>query len=278
MNIRITKHANDVIQKYANSLFRNASLDFYGIKTAPIKELINPELPTLEVSGGAADIVFLLTDDSYLHFAFETGHNSTGAMIKSAGYDLRLYERDRRLIHSVIIYTADVKIKPNGLHIGKLAYTPDIILMGAYDGNSIFSDLESKLEAKHDLSDLDMLNLVLLPLMRHTIPRKELAVKSIELAQAIPDMSKRNACIAAVFAFASKYLEENDIDNLMEVLKMTDLGTMLVMSAVKDALNERDIAIAKEMIINDEPMLKILKYSKLDEPVVKRLQAELQKA
>jgi len=79
MDAKITKHVNDVIQKYASGLFRSVTLEFYGIKTAPIKELINPELPVIEVSGGAADVVFLLEDDTYLHFAFETGHNSTGA-------------------------------------------------------------------------------------------------------------------------------------------------------------------------------------------------------
>ena len=59
LDTKITKHVNDVIQKYASGLFRNATLAFYGIDAAPIKELINPELPTVEVSGGAADVVFL---------------------------------------------------------------------------------------------------------------------------------------------------------------------------------------------------------------------------
>jgi hypothetical protein len=60
IDTKITKHINDVIQKYASGLFRDATLEFYGIKTAPIKELINPELPSVEVSGGAADVVFNL--------------------------------------------------------------------------------------------------------------------------------------------------------------------------------------------------------------------------
>ena len=276
MNAKITKHINDVIQKYASGLFRNATLEFYGINVAPIKELINPELPKLEVSGGAADVVFLLADDSYLHFAFETGHNSTGAMIKSAGYDLRLFERDGRLIRPVLIYTADVKTKPIGLNIGGLVYTPDVILMGEYDGNFIFAKLEAKIKEGQDLADIDMLNLVLLPLMRHTIPRKELAVKSIELAQTIPDITKRNACIAAAFAFASKYLEENEIDKLLEVLRMTDLGAMLVMDAVKDAEYNKDIEYAKKLLKRNTPIKIVIEDTSLDEPTIRRLQAELQ--
>jgi len=270
LDITITKHVNDVIQKHANALFKDATLDFYGIKTAPIKELINPELPTVEVSSGAADIVFLLEDDTYLHFAFETGHNSMGAMLKCAGYDLRLFERDKRLIHSVVIYTKDVKNKPTGFEIGSLVYNPGVILMNDYDGNAIYTALEVKIKAGQDLTDVDMLNLVLLPLMNHTIPRRELAANSIMLAQTIADPTKRNACIAAAFAFACKYLDETDINELLEVLKMTDIGTLLVM--------DRNIEIAKKLlkrgtIVNVIDV--IMEDIGLDESTVQRLKDEL---
>lgn len=56
------------MQKYASGLFRDATLEFYGIKTARIKELINVDLPAVEISAAAADFVFLLEDDTYLHF------------------------------------------------------------------------------------------------------------------------------------------------------------------------------------------------------------------
>ena len=266
LNTKITKHVNDIIQKYANALFRNATLEFYGIKTAPIIELINPELPTVEVSMGVADVVFLLKDDTYLHFAFETGNNRA-ALIKCAGYDLRLFERDGRLLHTVVIYTADVKEKPSTLNIGSLTYKPNIILMCEYDGNAIFSELKAKIKTKQELTDVDMLNLVLLPLMKNIIPRWELAANSIGLAQTIPDTTKRNACIAAAFAFASKYLDEHDIEKIMGVIRMTDLGTMLVM-------DER-IQIAKNALREGATVVFTKKITGLDETVIQRLQEEL---
>jgi len=270
LGTKITKHVNDVIQKYASGLFRNVTLEFYGIKTAPIKELINPELPVVEVGGGAADMVFLLADDTYMHFAFETGHNSTDALLKCASYDLRLYERDRRKIRPVVIYTAEVKTKPPGLDIGALSYNPDVILMCDYDGDAIFAALEAKIQSGQELTDIDMLNLVLLPLMHHTLPRKELAADSIKLAQAILDTTKRNACIAAAFAFASKYLNKNEADKLLEVLSMTDLGNML--------MENKAIEIAKTMLKDGVGISTVSKYTGLDEATVRQLQTELQVA
>jgi len=272
INAKISKHVNDIVQKYANGLFRNVTLEFYGIKTAPIKELISPELPIVEVSGGAADAVFLLVDDAYLHFAFETGDSGKKALIRCASYDLRLFSRDGRTVHTVLIYTADVKSSPGGLNIGSLSYTPDVILMGDYDGNSIYAELEAKIKARQDITDLDMLNLILLPLMRHAISRKDLAEKSIELAKAIPDPAKRNACMAAAFAFASKYLNENETINLLEVLKMTDLGALLVMDAVFEKAKEMAILLLKD----GHGVSAVARYTGLDEAEVWRLHAELE--
>ena len=270
LTTQISKHVNDIIQKYASGLFRNATLEFYGIKTAPIKELINPELPIVTVGGSSADVVFLLMDNDYLHFAFETGYSRAG-LFKNAGYDLRLSERDGRQVHTVIIYTADVRQRPAGLSIGSLVYTPDIILMGNYDGNTIFAGLEAKIKAGEELTDVDILNLVLLPLMRHTMSRKDLAAKSIKLAQSITDTTKRNACVAAAFAFAGKYLDEADREKLLEVLRMTDLGVMLV----SDAVNNEKKEIAITMLRDGVGISTISKYTGLDESTVKRLQQEL---
>jgi len=219
------------------------------------------------VSGGAADVVFLLDDDSYLHFAFVTGYNSKDAMLKSAGYDIRLHERDGRDVYSVIIYTADVKTKPKGVRIGTLTYNPDIILMSEYDGNSIFAELEAKINAGQELKDIDILNLVFLPLMKHTLPRKELAKKTIMLAQKIPDVSKRNACMAAAFGFARKYVTDAEVNELLEVMQMSELVVMLVTNAIKD--------VARKMLQRGMSISAIAEDTGLDESTIRELQEEL---
>ena len=59
MEIKISKHAKDIIQKHTSGLFRNASLEFYGIKTAKIKELINVELTIVEAGTTSIDFCTL---------------------------------------------------------------------------------------------------------------------------------------------------------------------------------------------------------------------------
>jgi len=212
-------------------------------------------------------MVFLLEDNTYLHLAFVTGHDSKQALLKCVGYDTRLYERDGRLVHTVVIYTADVKKKPPALTIGTLTYDPAVILMVDYDGDTIFTELENKIKSGQDLTDIDVLKLVLLPLMNHTMPRHNLATDTIELAKKILDPKKKNACIAAAFGFASKYLDDEKINKLREVLEMTEL--------VESFMMDEKIETIKVALKEGLPIASIARITRLDESKIKELMKEL---
>jgi len=56
LDTKISQKARDVIRKYAGGLFKDSALEFYG----EIKELINVELPIVEVTDSSTDYIFLL--------------------------------------------------------------------------------------------------------------------------------------------------------------------------------------------------------------------------
>ena len=103
------------------------------------------------------------------------------------------------------------------------------------------------------------------------MPKDELAVKSIELARSIADTTKQNACIAAAFAFANRYLDDNGVNKLLEVLRMTDLVTLLV----EDAVSDKAIEIAKNLLAEDVHIKIIAKTTGLDLSTIQRLKSEL---
>jgi predicted transposase/invertase (TIGR01784 family) len=273
---QISKHAKDIIQKYTSGLFRNATLEFYGVKTAKIKELINVELPVVEVAKTSTDFIFLLEDDTYLHFEFQTAYKKDD-LIRFAMYDLRLYERDKRKMQTVVIYSSDVRKAEDSLNIGSLTYAPLKVMMGEYDGNAIYASLEAKLKAGHELTDADMLNLIFLPLMRNDISKAKLAEKSIELANTIHDETKRNTCIASAFAFSLKYLSDEEITRILEVLRMMSLDTaaaMLTDVAVEVVTKKQAIEIAKKLIKKGLSLEDIADSTGLEIADIKELQEQ----
>ena len=105
--------------------------------------------------------------------------------------------------------------------------------------------------------------------MKTDIPKDELAKKSIMMAQSIPDDNKRNTCIASIFAFASKFLEDTDLRKLLEVIKMSDLLTMLI-------IDERE-QIAKRLLKKGLSIEDIIESTDLDADTIQRLKEELDK-
>jgi hypothetical protein len=238
-SVKITRNARDIIQKHTGTLFKDAALSFYGINTAKVKELVNVELPIVEVGRVVMDFVFLLEDDTYLHIEFQTSYNASD-LIRFAKYDLLLYERDGRKVRTVVIYTADVKTEPSPLDTGSLVFAPTNVMMGEYDGNTILSELERKIQSDEPLTDTDVLNLIFLPLMKHKLPRRELTISTVKLANTIAEKEKRDTVVAAAFAFGYRYLNENDYINLIGVLKMSLLADMLI--------NETLLEVAKKLL------------------------------
>jgi hypothetical protein len=273
LDTKVSKHTNDIIQKYASGLFRNATLEFYGIKIPKIKELINVELPILEVGASSMDFIFLLEDDSYLHFEFQTAYNKND-LIRFAYYDVRLFERDGRPVTTVIIYSANVKRADTKLTVGSLTYNPGKIMMIDYDGNAIYMELQAKILDGKALDDVDMLKLIFLPLMKNDIPKDELAVQSLKLAQTIPDTAKRNACIAAAFAFGSKYLDGDKMESLLEVIRMTDLAVIFRQEGREEGWKESKIEIAKNALQAGVNVELVAEITGLSVAVIEKLQTE----
>jgi predicted transposase YdaD len=222
MRADIARDFKDIFQKHINALFRDKTLEFYGIKTAPIVELINTELTVAEVRSSGMDLVFLLTDGTYLHLEFQSGYNQDD-LIRFAIYDLRLFQRDNRKVCTVIIYAPAVKTLPAALDTGTAMFSPRGILMNGYDGDAVFDSLKLKIDLGGELSDLDMMNLSLLMMMRNSRPIAEVAVKSVELAKTITDTRKRSTCLAAVYTLASRYLTAHQLKTLTEVLERLDV-------------------------------------------------------
>lgn len=268
METKVSKHHRDIIQKLTSGLFRDKTLEFYGVKSAKIKELVNIELPIADVSKNTMDFVFLLEDNSYLHLEFQTKFNNND-LLRFIRYDTRLFERDGRNVHTVVIYSSEVKTASASLNIGSVVYMPDIVMMDDFDGAAILAGLEAKAQADEEFSDADIINLILLPLMRNNdIPRIRLAVRSIELAQvAVKDRIKRDACIASAYAFAEKYLNSADIKRIKELLMMTDVITEII--------QDERIEIAKKLLRKGLTIEFISEVTEIDESTIKQLQEEL---
>lgn len=272
MEHKISRSWKDIIQKYVSALFKDTTLEFYGVKTAKIKGLASESLPVVEVRDSSSDQIFELEDDTYLHLAFQTGKKEDD-LIRHLEYDVRLYARDSKKISTVIIYSSDVTAPPQPLDIGSAVYEPIVVMLNGYDGDAIYADLDAKIKAGMTLSDLDIIKLIFLFMMKVSIPKIELAVNTIKMANTIFDENKREACVAAATSYANQFLNDKEMEKFMEVVKMFD---MIARNLAEVFGEDRAKEVAKRMLKRGTAINIVTEDTGLDISKVIRIKEELE--
>jgi predicted transposase/invertase (TIGR01784 family) len=83
-----------------------------------------------------------------------------------------------------------------------------------------------------------------------------------------------------LYAFASKFLSGEELDNMKEMMEMTELGQRLMKEWSEEAMQKGilvgKIETAKEMLKEGDSIDKVVRITKLSIEKVEQLQLELQ--
>lgn len=282
--MEVAYHNNDIILKYMSEAFKDTALTFYGLDTPKIKAVIPTELPVLEVSEEAMDFVFLLEDDTYLHLEFQTT-KAYENLKRFLLYDARLHKKSNKKIRTAVIYSADINNAENRLDAGSIKYNIENIFMKKYNGDKIYLEIKRKIQQSIELSDLDKLNLIFLPLMNNSTDKNESAVKAVELAKEIKDEEKRLFCIGALIGISDKFIDKEYVKKLKEVLKMTRVGAELreegreegIKEGIKEGEIKKAIEVARKLLEAGMEEKFVMETSGLSEDKVIKIKRELEK-
>lgn len=231
----------DIIFRNMTAQFKEKVLDFYGIRTAPIVRVEATDLPTIAVNDRRMDFLFLLADDTYLHLEFQTTFDEKD-LDRFLQYDVSAYKRYKKPIKTVVIYGADVEKVLEQKSYGSVQYEAQAVLMKKYNGDAIIQSLWTKVENGEELTDLDELHLIFLPLMRSSVNRSERAIETVEIAKRIKNEEKQVRLLATIIAVSDKFIDKEYVEKLMGVLSM---ARVIKMAEERARINESQQAIKK---------------------------------
>lgn len=237
----------DIIFRSMTEQFKEKALDFYGIHVAPIVRVEPTDLPIIAVNDRRMDFLFLLADDTYLHLEFQTTFREHD-LDRFLQYDVSAYEKYKKPIHTVVIYSANVDNAPRSKNYGSIKYETQAVFMKDYDGDQIMKQLKTKIENNEELTERDELNLIFLPLMKSTVDCSKRAIEAVELAQKITDPEKQFRLLSTIIAVSDKFIDEKYVERLMEAIKMVRVLRELEKRAeLKGRIFESQQAIKKYM-------------------------------
>jgi hypothetical protein len=212
----VTAHNYDFVFKDSFNLFKNDIADFLKVELPGIASYLETEFAEIETNAERMDLNFKLEDGSILHL--EEVEISVDDLIRFASYDLKLYNRYRDRIRTIILCIKGYPASKAGFNCGSLGYNTTVVNMSDKDGKEKMRELKEKINNKEEINYLD---LIFFPLMKSDQKIAELAKDTIELEDK-PDADQKfkNNLAALTIVLCDKFLSSKNMSELWRDRKM----------------------------------------------------------
>ncbi len=219
------KH-EDLIMKKAMDVFAEEGLKFFGINQK-VKDSSSTEIVVLEALNLHMDYTFLMEDDSYIHFEFQTTNKGKKDLRRFRAYEALLSLQKEKDVTTYVVYSNNIKKANSSLETGISNFNVKSIFMCEKNGDLIFEELEKKLSNKEKLTKQELVPLAFTPIMGGKLTKAEKIVKSIRIVKS-SDSEYKYDIESMLYAFADKFLQGRDLQKVKEEISMTELGRMLI--------------------------------------------------
>jgi hypothetical protein len=231
----VTAHNYDFFFKDSFSLFKNDIADFLKVELPEIVSYLETEFAEIETNLELLDLNFSLEDGSILHLE-EEAEISTSDLIRFASYDLKLYNRYRDRIRTIILCIKGYPDSEAEFNCGSLGYNSTVIDMSKKDGKKKMKELKEKIENNENINYLD---LVFLPLMNSEQAMVERVKETIELEKKLEVEQKlKNNLVAMTFVLSDKFLSDQEISQIWRDYKMVRIFKYAEKQGKKEGIKE----------------------------------------
>ena len=219
------KH-EDLIMKKAMDVFAEEGLKFFGINQK-VKDSSSTEIVVLEALNLHMDYTFLMEDDTYIHFEFQTTNKGKKDLRRFRAYEALLSLQKEKDVTTYVVYSNNIKKAMSSLETGISKFNVKSIFMSEKNGDLIFEELEKKINNKEKLTKQELISLAFTPIMGGKLTKAEKIIKSIRIVKSSENEYKYDI-ESMLYAFADKFLKGKDLQRVKEEISMTELGRMLI--------------------------------------------------
>ena len=229
------KH-EDLIMKKAMDVFAEEGLKFFGINQK-VKDSSSTEIVVLEALNLHMDYTFLMEDDTYIHFEFQTTNKGKKDLRRFRAYEALLSLQKEKDVTTYVVYSNNIKKAMSSLETGISKFNVKSIFMSEKNGDLIFEELEKKINNKEKLTKQELISLAFTPIMGGKLTKAEKIIKSIRIVKS-SDSEYKYDIESMLYAFADKFLQGKDLQKVKEEISMTELGRMLIEDGIEKGRKE----------------------------------------
>ena len=189
--------------------------------------------------------------------------------------DAILHYNTGKPVRTIVVYSADIKETITTLDAGAIQYNVEAFYMSVLDGDKTYADIKTKVDAGESLTKQDLMSIVFLPMMKNSVDKITRFEQAITLSKEITAADEQAQILEMLKILAEKFIK--DLETLQKLKEMTEMGIINEMIR-DDAVNARNIDIAKNMLREGATVAFVSKTTGLDESTVLQLKSELNAA
>lgn len=226
----------DLIMKRAMDLFAEEGLKFFGINKK-VKELGPTELVVLETKNMFMDYTFLMEDDTFIHFEFQTTNKGKIDLRRFRAYEALLSHQTGKDVVTYVVYSGNIKNPGNTLETGISEFKVNTISMASKDGDKIYNNIVEKIKSGKEITKQDIISLTFTPIMGGNISKVDKILNVIDIVKDVNEDYKYDV-ESILYAFANKFLSGKDLEKVKEELRMTELGKSLIQEGIEKGMEK----------------------------------------
>lgn len=229
----------DMVMKMGIQYFGDVLLPFLGINER-VAAVTPTEQIYLEARRLNEDYNFARKDGSWLHLEFESDSIKTEDLRRFRGYESVASYTYHVPVTTCVICSSTVKEISSQLNEGINTYRVQIIRLKNWDADILFANLFKMKENGETIQREDLVPVLVSSLMSGAMTTKDRIINGSKLLQGVPGLTKDESLNmqAVLYALANKFLNDEDLKKVKEVMSMTRLGEMLLQDGIKQGVKQ----------------------------------------
>lgn len=225
--------------KQAAQFFGEELFVYFGIP-GNVKRVAPTELVHLELKDLLLDFVFEMEDGSWKHLEFESDSISLEDLRRYRAYEAMASHIYQVEVTTYVICTCKVEHLQSELQEGINTYQVKVIRLKDSNADALIEELEA-IQTERALKREELVRLLLTPLMAGDMAQTDRIRRSVTMIQAERETLGQQdiqRMEAVMYSFALKLLTEAEVNEIREVLKMTEFARSLVQEGWEEGLEK----------------------------------------
>lgn len=262
----------DIEFKILSEGFKEKSFHVYGLDLPRIKEVLPTNLPRVSADEKRIDNLFLLEDGTIAIVDYEADDKKSNR-IKYMNYITRVlerYDRDNieiKDLRMIVIYTGDVEKAKATLEMSCFTLRTEQVFLSHLDGELIYKSIRHKIELKEELTEEDLMQLIILPLTDKGKMKKQDRIKQVvELAKDIKEEKQQLFVLTGILVNTNQFIDRDYAEQVRRWLSMNKVFQIFEeekQEAINRVILEKDREFAEKLIAMDLEAVKIMKVTGL---------------